>query len=99
MRKEFESIEWDEKKNAVVITTQTQVSVDDTGSMEEIKEKLKGRLKAIVGQVKSLKTEAESIKSMLNRLDGKTEIIEPAPVSAPVVEEVQSSFAASPDPT
>jgi SpoVK/Ycf46/Vps4 family AAA+-type ATPase len=79
MRKEFESIEWDSKKNSVVITKQTQVSVNDTKSMEDVKEKLKGRLKAIVGQVKILKAEAESIKSMLNRLEGKTESI---PVSA-----------------
>lgn len=84
MKKEFESIEWDSEKNAVVITSQTQVSVDNTKSMEDVKVKLKGRLKAIVGQVKSLKAEAESIKSMLNKLDGKTESISvPVSVQSP----------------
>lgn len=99
MRKELESISWDSKKNAVVITTQTQISAEDTGSIEEVKKKLKGRLKAIVGQVKSLKTEAESIKSMLNRLERKTEIIGPAPAQVPQFEEAQSSSVETPDPT
>lgn len=79
MRKEFESIEWDGEKNAVVITTQTQVNIEGAKNIEDVKEKLKGRLKSIVGQVKSLKAEAENIKSMLNKLEGKTESI-PAPV-------------------
>lgn len=84
MRKESESIEWDSEKNAVVITTQTQVNIDGARSMEDVKEKLKGRLKAIVGQVKNLKAEAENIKSMLNRLEGKSESTPaPVPVQSP----------------
>ena len=79
MKKEFESIEWDGNKNAVVITTQTHVSIDDTKNLEDVKEKLKGRLREIVGLVKNLKVEAESIKSMLSKLEGKADTI---PVSA-----------------
>jgi len=82
MRKDFESIEWDSEKNAVVITTQTQVNIDGAENIEDVKEKLKGRLKSIVGQVKNLKAEAEDIKSMLNKLEGKAETI-PAPVQPP----------------
>lgn len=78
MRKEFESIEWDGKKNALVITTQKQMNIDGANDIKDVEKKLKGRLREIVGQVKILKTEAENIKSMLNKLKGKAGPIDPA---------------------
>ena len=69
MNKKSESIEWDSEKRAVVITTQTYVSIDDSESLDDVKKKLKGQLKKIIDQVKGLKSEAESIKSMLAALN------------------------------
>jgi hypothetical protein len=78
MKREFESIEWDSNKNCINITKQQTLTINEANNLEEAKTKLKWRLRGIVAQVKELKKEAEEIKIMLMKLEGKAGPIDPA---------------------
>jgi len=78
MRQEYESIDWDEKRNRIVITKQEYINTGDVAGIEGVREKLKQRLAEIIRQVKALKLEAENIKALLNKLEGKAGPIGPA---------------------
>lgn len=78
MRQGHESIDWDEDRNCIVVTKQEQINVKDATGMKDVGEKLKQRLSEIVQQVKRLKTEADRLKSLLDKLDKKAGPIGPA---------------------
>ena len=78
MRQEYESIDWDEKRNRIVITKQEYINTGDVAGIEGVREKLKQRLAEIIRQVKALKLEAENIKVLLDKLEGKAGPIGPA---------------------
>jgi type IV secretory pathway VirJ component len=81
MKKIYESIDWDSKYGRLIITRQEALDVNEAASIKDAKEKLQLRLESIVRQVKQLKWEAENIKSILSKLEGKAGPTGPAPCS------------------
>lgn len=68
--KAYESIEWDSDRGAVVITKQEAIDIKDTESIDNVKEVLKEERAQIIRQVKTLKSRAEEINSLLLKLEG-----------------------------
>lgn len=73
MRKEYESIEWDNKRCGIVITKMERVDIQDAAGIEDVKKKLRKELKFIIKQIKNLKHRGEEIKSLLNKMEGKAD--------------------------
>lgn len=98
MNKRQESINWDDKKGDIVITSQERISIDGAAGIEDAIRKIDTRLIEIVRIVKGLKAEAEALKTLKDRLKaGIKSTAGPVP-GILVVGEVQSSSAVSPDP-
>lgn len=85
MREEF--IEWDKQKKSLIVTRQEKIEISKTEDIEQAKQALEKKLRDIVRQIKTLKTEAQKIKLLLETLKNKAGSIDPAPDS----EESQSS--------
>ncbi|HBX22679.1 MAG TPA: hypothetical protein DEF34_03425 [Desulfotomaculum sp.] len=66
----IERIEWDERRGGLLVTRE-EVIAPQSKNMNDAKVKLKGRLREIVRQVKTLKTEAEQIKAVLAKIEGQ----------------------------
>jgi len=92
-----ESIEWDNEKGGLIITSQEMIRVDGATGTEDALKKIDTRLAEIVKMVKGLKLEAEALKSLKERLKAGV-TADSVPVS-PVPREVQSPSVASPDPS
>ena len=69
-------IDFDAKGKRVIITTQKVLNI--RGNPEEIRKIYRDRLRAIIEQVKALKSEAEEIKKTLAQIEGAG-VIPPAP--------------------
>jgi hypothetical protein len=76
MRKEFEMVDWDDKKRSLVITKQETIPIDGAKNIQEVKQILTDRLKMRVRQIKELKADAQNIKLLLDKLNGKADSIE-----------------------
>lgn len=89
-----ESIEWDDKRGSIVITSQETIKVDGATDVEDALKKVDTRLADIVRTVKGLKAEAEALKSLKERL--RAGVITDSVSASPVAEEAQSASAETP---
>lgn len=77
MIREYESVDWDPKNNGVIITRLDRISVDDQ-EIDGVKRKLREELNNIIRQVKSLKSRAEEVKTILAKIENRAESIDSA---------------------
>lgn len=78
MKKEYESIEWDNERGDLVITKQERINMQDVAGIDEAKKKLRTELEGIVRQIKELKHIGQEKKTLLDKLEGKAGLIDPA---------------------
>ena len=78
MKSTYESIELDEDRGGIVVTSQKFIEMQDKDGTENVKKKLRAELENIVRQVKGLKIRAEEIKILLGKLEEKAESIDSA---------------------
>jgi hypothetical protein len=71
MVKEWEHIEWDKTRKAVVVTKHETLDVQDAKTIADVKAKLKAELQRLIQESRATKRRAHEIRALLQRLDGK----------------------------